>query len=242
MIHNNLALFLLNLVMVVLIPFIFKILLPEKNYGIGEIIKYIMLGTFCVTFLSFIHFIFPSLLERDNSIFAIFIQAFFQVALIEEFAKYGSLVLITSTKKIFSPMDILFYSICISSAFTFAENIHYLKQVPLLLFNHQEGFNLIIKRFYSACLIHTTCGFITGHIIAYAKSCRKNLIIYSIYSIIAAAFIHGCYDFNIMLLSAEYLIFNPIIFYIIFYFFLIISFILCVFLFKKTYQLEMLKT
>ncbi len=238
MFPNNLSLFLANLALMLLILLIFKRSYPDKDYGIITILQSLMIGAFSVIVINIVHFVFPMMMIFKNSDFDIFIQAFFKISLVEEIAKYSAFVLICSQKKKFSPMDIVFYSVCDAASFAFIENFQYMQNIPMMSFNKLEAIELLLKRFCTAVVMHITCGFICGYSIVYAKTHGKNLIKYSIIGILSATFLHGLYDFNIMMKLEHLFQYNNDLFVASICSILGLSFLSCVYIFKRVGKME----
>ncbi|MDV7188091.1 PrsW family glutamic-type intramembrane protease [Lutibacter sp. TH_r2] len=115
-----------------------------------------------------------------------FIQAFFVVALIEEFSKYILVYLGAQKRPFFNePFDGIIYCVMVSMGFAFVENIMYVLD---------GGLYTAILRAFTAVPAHATFGVIMGYFMGKAKFSNKR-ILWNLIGLSAAILFHGAYDF-----------------------------------------------
>ncbi|MCE2734159.1 MAG: PrsW family glutamic-type intramembrane protease [Cyclobacteriaceae bacterium] len=128
------------------------------------------------------HFVF----EKDNA-FDQFINAFFGVALIEEFSKFIFVRFILYRNKNFNePFDGIVYALMVSMGFATLENILY-------TFNY--GFETGILRMFTAVPAHATFGILMGYFLGKAKFDHKNEGLLAFVALLIATAFHGAYDY-----------------------------------------------
>ena len=143
-------------------------------------------------------FVFPNWRNKVNGdeVVSLFTFAFVQVAFLEEIIKF---VLFKSSysekKEEFNPLTTMFYCVCVSCGFAVAEN---------LIYATMFGTNVLLIRAFTAIPMHIIFGIIMGYFIALGKikaigkygieSFSKKFF-YSAIGVLAAAFLHGLYDF-----------------------------------------------
>ncbi len=115
-----------------------------------------------------------------------FIQAFFVVALIEEFSKY-IIVYLGAQRRLFfnEPFDGIIYCVMVSMGFAFVEN---------LLYVFESGLPTAIIRAFTAVPAHATFGVIMGYFMGKAKF-SNNRIKWNLVGLFTAILFHGAYDF-----------------------------------------------
>ena len=115
-----------------------------------------------------------------------FIQAFFVVALIEEFSKYILVYLGAQRRPFFNePFDGIMYCVMVSMGFAFVENIMYVVE---------GGLYTAILRAFTAVPAHATFGVIMGYFMGKAKFSNKR-ILWNLVGLSTAILFHGAYDF-----------------------------------------------
>lgn len=201
--NNNLILFLLAGLPVLLYSLLVYWILPKKSINTRRARTYFTAGLISPLVVNFIHYIFPTWFEPTggNMIMALLICYFFQVALFEEFAKYLTFFWVSShrkNEKADLPIATVYYSIMSASGFAIIENIFYLMQY---------GQNVLLVRALTAIVLHMTCGLFMGFFIAQSKRFdnvveKRNIFkffkwFYIVIAIGAAALLHGFYDFNL---------------------------------------------
>jgi RsiW-degrading membrane proteinase PrsW (M82 family) len=128
------------------------------------------------------HFVF----EKDNA-FDQFINAFFGVAVIEEFSKFIFVRFILYRNKNFNePFDGIVYALMVSMGFATLENILY-------TFNY--GFETGILRMFTAVPAHATFGILMGYFLGKAKFDHKNEGLLAFVALLIATAFHGAYDY-----------------------------------------------
>jgi RsiW-degrading membrane proteinase PrsW (M82 family) len=128
------------------------------------------------------HFVF----EKDN-VFDQFINAFFGVALIEEFSKFIFIRFILYRNKNFNePFDGIVYALMVSMGFATLENVLY-------TFNY--GFETGVLRMFTAVPAHATFGILMGYFLGKAKFDHKNEGLLALLALSIATLFHGAYDY-----------------------------------------------
>lgn len=156
---------------------------------IGILTKSFLLGatvSIIVTFIFgfFAAKIFP--LTDVKNIFQQFLQAFFVVALVEEFSKYIIIKFYSQRNKEFNePFDGIVYAVMVSMGFAALENILY-------TFKHGAGTGLL--RAFTAVPAHATFGILMGYFMGKAKF-SSNRITLNLSGLLLATLFHGAYDF-----------------------------------------------
>ncbi len=125
-------------------------------------------------------------ITNEFSIWQQFIQAFFIVALAEEFSKYVIVKYFAQPKKAFNePYDGIIYAVMVSMGFACTENIMYVLQ---------GGYETAILRAFTAVPAHATFGILMGYYMGKAKFSNNRLRL-NIAGLLLAVLFHGAYDF-----------------------------------------------
>ncbi|TMM29451.1 PrsW family intramembrane metalloprotease [Polaribacter aestuariivivens] len=128
--------------------------------------------------------IFP--LTEVKNILQQFIQAFFVVALVEEFSKYVIVRFFSQKNTAFNePFDGIVYAVMVSMGFAALENI---------LYTFQHGAETGILRAFTAVPAHATFGILMGYFMGKAKF-SENRIVLNLTGLLLATIFHGAYDF-----------------------------------------------
>ncbi len=123
---------------------------------------------------------------NEFSIWQQFIQAFFVVALAEEFSKYVIVRYFAQPKKAFNePYDGIMYAVMVSMGFACTENIMYVLQ---------GGYETAILRAFTAVPAHATFGILMGYYMGKAKF-SNNRFKLNMAGLFLAVLFHGAYDF-----------------------------------------------
>jgi RsiW-degrading membrane proteinase PrsW (M82 family) len=116
-----------------------------------------------------------------------FINAFFKVALIEEFSKFFFVRFVLFYNKNFNePYDGIVYAVMVGMGFATLENVIYV---------YQYGFTTGIMRMFTAVPAHATFAIIMGYFLGKAKFTHRKVIYFSMVSLVTAAAFHGTYDY-----------------------------------------------
>jgi len=116
-----------------------------------------------------------------------FINAFFKVALIEEFSKFFFVRFVLFYNKNFNePYDGIVYAVMVGMGFATLENVIYV---------YQYGFTTGIMRMFTAVPAHATFAIIMGYFLGKAKFTHRRVIYFSMVSLVTAAAFHGTYDY-----------------------------------------------
>ena len=125
-------------------------------------------------------------LTDSKSIFQQFIQAFFVVALVEEFAKFVIVKYYAQNDKEFNePFDGIVYAVMVSMGFATLENV---------LYTFQYGTETGIMRAFTAVPAHATFAILMGYFMGKAKF-SNNKTKLNLFGLLVATFFHGAYDF-----------------------------------------------
>jgi RsiW-degrading membrane proteinase PrsW (M82 family) len=120
------------------------------------------------------------------SIWQQFIQAFFVVALAEEFSKYVIVKYFAQPKKAFNePYDGIIYAVMVSMGFACTENILYVLE---------GGYETAILRAFTAVPAHATFGILMGYYMGKAKFSNSRFKL-NMAGLFLAVLFHGAYDF-----------------------------------------------
>lgn len=125
-------------------------------------------------------------LRADNLVHQ-FYEAFFKVALIEEFSKFIFVRFVLFPNKNFNePFDGIVYAVMVSMGFATLENIVY-------VFN--GGLGTGVMRMFSAVPAHATFGILMGYFLGKAKFTHSGGFYYSVIALFTATLFHGAYDY-----------------------------------------------
>jgi RsiW-degrading membrane proteinase PrsW (M82 family) len=114
------------------------------------------------------------------------INAFFVVALVEEFSKFVWVRGVLYRNRNFNePFDGIVYSVMVGMGFATLENILY-------VFEH--GLETAIFRMFTAVPAHATFAILMGYFLGKAKFEKKKGY-YALFALLVAALFHGTYDF-----------------------------------------------
>ena len=127
------------------------------------------------------------ILTRETEVADQFINAFFKVALIEEFSKFIFVRFILYYNKNFNePFDGIVYAVMVGMGFAALENILYV---------FQYGIATGVMRMFTAVPAHATFAVLMGYFLGKAKFTHRKEIYYSIIGLLAATVFHGAYDY-----------------------------------------------
>ncbi len=125
-------------------------------------------------------------IKDEFSIVQQFIQAFFVVALTEEFSKFIIVRYYAQPKEAFDePFDGIMYAVMVSMGFAATENVLYVLE---------GGYVTGILRAFTAVPAHATFGILMGYFMGKAKFSKHKKIL-NLCGLILAIIFHGCYDF-----------------------------------------------
>ena len=124
---------------------------------------------------------------RDDDFVHQFYDAFFKVALIEEFSKFIFVRFFLFRNKHFNePFDGIVYAVMVSMGFATLENIVYV---------YNYGFQTGVLRMFTAVPAHATFGVMMGYFLGKAKFTHSRTFSYSLLALMAATVFHGAYDY-----------------------------------------------
>jgi RsiW-degrading membrane proteinase PrsW (M82 family) len=116
-----------------------------------------------------------------------FANAFFKVALIEEFSKFVFIRFILYYNKNFNePFDGIIYAVMVGMGFATLENILYV---------FQYGIATGIVRMFTAVPAHATFAILMGYFLGRAKFTHRREVSDSILALLVATVFHGAYDY-----------------------------------------------
>lgn len=125
-------------------------------------------------------------LEKGNLVHEFF-NAFFLVALVEEFSKFIFVRFILYNNKNFNePFDGIVYAVMVGMGFATLENILY-------VFNY--GIATGIARMFTAVPAHASFAILMGYFIGRAKFTHKRELYLSALALFSATLFHGAYDY-----------------------------------------------
>ncbi|HEY0742813.1 MAG TPA: PrsW family glutamic-type intramembrane protease [Chryseosolibacter sp.] len=124
---------------------------------------------------------------KDDDVIHQFYDAFFKVALVEEFSKFVFVRFILYPNKNFNePFDGIVYAVMVSMGFATFENVMYV---------YTYGFETGVLRMFTAVPAHATFGVIMGYFLGIGKFRRTNRFYFSLLALLGATFFHGAYDY-----------------------------------------------
>ena len=127
------------------------------------------------------------LMLKEDDVSHQFVNAFFKVALVEEFSKFLFIRFILYRNKNFNePFDGIVYAVMVGMGFATLENIMYV---------FKFGFTTGILRTFTAVPAHATFAILMGYFLGKGKFTHKNEFAYSILALLAATLFHGSYDY-----------------------------------------------
>ncbi len=155
----------------------------------GLLLVSFLLGAIFSVILVFILYLFTGRwipVTDEYSIWQQFVQAFFVVALAEEFSKYIMVKYFAQPRKAFNePYDGIVYAVMVSMGFACTENILYVLQ---------GGYTTAILRAITAVPAHAIFGILMGYYMGKAKF-SNNRFIFNMSGLFLAVLFHGAYDF-----------------------------------------------
>lgn len=124
---------------------------------------------------------------KEQDVIDQFYNAFFKVALIEEFSKFLFVRFVLYYNKNFNePFDGIVYAMMVGMGFACLENIIYV---------FEYGYETGILRMFTAVPAHGTFAILMGYFLGKAKFSHKNGLYYSLLALLVPAFFHGAYDY-----------------------------------------------
>lgn len=132
--------------------------------------------------------------DKSASVFHVFINAFFIVALSEELSKFAVLRYFALPKADFNePFDGITYSVMIAMGFATIENLLYVFDTHLA-----DPVNVALRRMFTAVPAHAANAVLMGYFMGLAKFARdRHALMFT--ALMSAVVAHGLYDFFIFL-------------------------------------------
>lgn len=193
--------FLLTFVPALTYAFIVFMSFPRKSINLRIAFLYFLMGSIAVTAVTAFQWILPGwTFKIEDFLTGLIITAFIQVALLEEGMKL-LFYRFTSMYRGRRPMPhaIMFYSMSIAAGFAVVEN---------MMYAWRFGPDVLWIRSYSAIILHMLAGLIMGYFISLGVYKRKLKYLFQTLGLVSATFIHGLYDFNVMVSYQEYMLGN----------------------------------
>jgi len=132
-------------------------------------------------------FVTGSMSINENSVVDQFFNAFFMVALVEEFSKFIFVRFLLYPNKNFNePFDGIVYAVMVSMGFATLENV---------LYTFQYGVTTGILRMFTAVPAHATFGVLMGYYLGKAKFIHRRETYYGFIALFVATVFHGAYDY-----------------------------------------------
>jgi protease PrsW len=127
------------------------------------------------------------LLTKEDDVISQFINAFFKVALVEEFSKFLFVRFILYKNKNFNePFDGIVYAVMVSMGFATLENVMYV---------YQYGYVTGLLRMFTAVPAHGVFGIMMGYYLGRAKFSTAQEILYTLLGLLIPSIFHGAYDY-----------------------------------------------
>ncbi|HEY9046764.1 MAG TPA: PrsW family glutamic-type intramembrane protease [Ohtaekwangia sp.] len=127
------------------------------------------------------------IMTKPDDVVHQFVNAFFKVALIEEFSKFIFVRFVLFYNRNFNePFDGIVYAVLVSMGFATLENVAYV---------FQSGFITGILRIFTAVPAHATFGVMMGFFLGKAKFTHRQNLMLSVLALMVATFFHGLYDY-----------------------------------------------
>jgi RsiW-degrading membrane proteinase PrsW (M82 family) len=127
------------------------------------------------------------LLTKETDVIHQFWNAFFKVALVEEFSKFVFVRFILFYNRNFNePFDGIVYAVMVGMGFATLENVLYV---------YQYGLATGIMRMFTAVPAHATFAILMGYFIGKAKFAHRRVFYLSTASLVTATIFHGSYDY-----------------------------------------------
>lgn len=117
----------------------------------------------------------------------LFADAFFKVALVEEFSKFIFIRFVLFRNKNFNePFDGIVYAVMVGMGFATLENIVYV---------YQYGMATGILRMFTAVPAHACFAILMGYYLGRAKFSKEKNLYFTLLALISATVFHGLYDY-----------------------------------------------
>jgi len=127
------------------------------------------------------------ILTKEDDVAHQFLNAFFKVALVEEFSKFFFVRFVLFNNKNFNePFDGIVYAVMVGMGFATLENVLYV---------YQYGLATGVLRMFTAVPAHATFAILMGFFLGKAKFTHRKVFFYSAIALIVAALFHGSYDY-----------------------------------------------
>ena len=190
----------MQLVLLAVIPALIIIFYVNINDKYDKEPKHLLVFSFLmgaiisILFASVLYLLTQSLVPfqviEKQSVWQLFIKAFFMVGFIEEFSKYIIVRYYAQPKREFNEQfDGIIYAVMVSMGFATTENVMYV---------FEGGLQTALLRMFTAVPAHATFAVIMGYFLGKAKFSQKKTY-YNLVGLLSAIFFHGAYDFFLFL-------------------------------------------
>jgi len=175
---------------------IIYVTLPKRTVTFKIAFLYFMLGSISVHTVSIVQWVLPNWqFMLSDFVTGMALVAFVQVAFLEEGAKYMFYRLTNMYRgRLPKPLAIMFYCMCVSAGFAVVEN---------MMYAWRYGPDVLVDRAYTSIILHMMSGLMMGYFISLAVYIRRLKYLLRALGLLAATFIHGLYDFNLMIAFTE---------------------------------------
>lgn len=190
--NNNIIPFIFTFLPALFYALIVYVFYPAKTIKWKITSMYFFMGVLSTLLVNTFNYIFPQWKypTSDSLLIALFVQAFLQIAVVEEGSKFAMFKISESyrnKKYVDSPLAIMFYAIAVSCGFAVSENI---------LYAQMFGNDVLWIRSFTSVLVHMSCGAMLGYFVALGRI-NGGIYLYTTIGIISAVAYHGFYDFRI---------------------------------------------
>jgi protease PrsW len=159
----------------------------HEREPLGLLLLSFFYGTLSVLVTLLISMPLEVILINKQSAAELFADAFFKVALVEEFSKFIFIRFILFRNKNFNePFDGIVYAAMVGMGFATLENILYV---------YQYGIPTGILRMFTAVPAHACFAILMGYFLGLAKFTHRKNLYYSLLALLAATVFHGLYDY-----------------------------------------------
>jgi RsiW-degrading membrane proteinase PrsW (M82 family) len=159
----------------------------HEREPLGLLLMSFFYGVLSIFVTLFISWPLEMLVINKQDAAELFADAFFKVALVEEFSKFIFIRFILFRNKNFNePFDGIVYATMVGMGFATLENILYV---------YQYGMATGILRMFTAVPAHACFAILMGYYLGRAKFTHKKNLYYTLLGLISATVFHGLYDY-----------------------------------------------
>jgi RsiW-degrading membrane proteinase PrsW (M82 family) len=159
----------------------------HEREPLGLLLMSFFYGVLSIFVTLFISWPLEMLVINKQDAAELFADAFFKVALVEEFSKFIFIRFILFRNKNFNePFDGIVYATMVGMGFATLENILYV---------YQYGMATGILRMFTAVPAHACFAILMGYYLGRAKFTHQKNLYYTLLALISATVFHGLYDY-----------------------------------------------